>query len=110
MKKSNLLLFILSITVLMSGCIKDSYTFKTPVTDDPVRERLFACDAALAKTRDPAARSLYYLEQGLIYEKILHREPDALDSFRKEAVQLVQGIGDEKGIPSLIQVLITIAR
>ena len=37
-------------------------------------------------------------------------EAEALDSFRKEAIQLVQGIGDEKGIPTMIQILTTRAR
>jgi hypothetical protein len=37
-------------------------------------------------------------------------EAEALESFKREAFQFVQGIEDEKGIPDLVQVLITKAR
>jgi ubiquinone/menaquinone biosynthesis C-methylase UbiE len=37
-------------------------------------------------------------------------EAEALESFKREALQLAQGIEDETGIPSLVQLLITRAR
>ena len=37
-------------------------------------------------------------------------QAEALDSFREQATKLAQGIRDEKGIPALIQILITRAR
>lgn len=86
-KHSLLMIFLFLSTVLLGGCSTLAYKFKAPKRPDVAQKRLCDIDWELKKIsghKDSAKlRSKYYMEMGLIWEKVEKQDQDAIHYYQK---------------------------
>jgi hypothetical protein len=80
----------LSVIVLMMSlvsCVSKNYNPEISESPDAPRERLYQIESEMAELRGNAGyerlRSNYRMEQGMIYEMVLHQDQDSIDFYRK---------------------------